>query len=126
MGKQSGGESRADVRTDGARVVVRGELDMEALPALKEGLNDAVQAAEGCMIVDLQEVTFLDSLSLSAIIGARKRLGDDARVAIVATHPYVLLVLEATALDAVLDVFPTLEEAEAFVSSNNSARSTLT
>jgi anti-anti-sigma factor len=65
--------------------------------------------------VDLSEVTFIDSLSLSAIIGARRKLEPPGRLAVVAVHDYIRLILEATGLEQILDVFATREAAEEFV-----------
>jgi anti-anti-sigma factor len=67
------------------------------------------------VVVDLAGVTFIDSLSLSALVGARRRLPEPGRLAVVVVHEYVLLILQATGLEQVLDVFATRAEAEAFV-----------
>ena len=63
----------------------------------------------------IRDVSFIDSLSLSALVGARRRLGEDGRLAVVAVHEYVRLILQATGLEQVLDVFDTRDEAVAFV-----------
>ena len=99
----------------GALIVASGELDVQSVPELKERLAEAVDAGTKRVVVDLAEVSFIDSLSLSALVGARRRLGEDGRLAVVAVHEYVRLILQATGLEQVLDVFDTRDEAVAFV-----------
>jgi len=99
----------------GALIVASGELDVQSVPELKERLAEAVDAGTKRVVVDLADVSFIDSLSLSALVGARRRLGDDGRLAVVAVHEYVRLILQATGLEQVLDVFDTRDEAVAFV-----------
>jgi anti-anti-sigma factor len=99
----------------GALIVASGELDVQSVPELKERLAEAVDAGTKRVVVDLADVSFIDSLSLSALVGARRRLGEDGRLAVVAVHEYVRLILQATGLEQVLDVFDTRDEAVAFV-----------
>jgi anti-sigma B factor antagonist len=99
----------------GAFIVARGELDVQSVPELKARLAEALDAGQTRVVVDLAGVTFIDSLSLSALVGARRRLPEPGRLAVVVVHEYVLLILQATGLEQVLDVFATRAEAEAFV-----------
>jgi anti-anti-sigma factor len=99
----------------GALIVAQGELDVQSVPELRARLAEAVDSGKNRVVVDLAEVSFIDSLSLSALVGARRKLGDEGRLAVVAVHEYVRLILQATGLEQVLDVFATREEAVAFV-----------
>ena len=90
-------------------------MDVQSVPELRARLAEAIDAGKTSVVVDLAEVSFIDSLSLSALVGARRRLDDSGRLAIVAVHEYVLLILQATGLEQVLDVFATRDEAAAFV-----------
>jgi len=120
MSKESIDEARAVISAEtpewpGALIVARGELDVQSVPELRARLAEAIDAGKTSIVVDLAEVSFIDSLSLSALVGARRRLDDLGRLAIVAVHEYVLLILQATGLEQVLDVFATRDEAAAFV-----------
>jgi anti-sigma B factor antagonist len=95
----------------GLVVVARGELDVAAVPELRRLLGASVRTSR--ILLDLSEVTFIDSLSLAAIVAAKRRLGDEGRLAVVADHHYVLLIFEAGGLDSVVEVFRTRDEAEA-------------
>lgn len=91
-----------------------GELDVATAPALRARLDRAVKAGVREVVVDLGGVTFIDSVSLAALVAARARLGEYGRLAVVAEHPFVSLVLEASGLDSVLDVFEDCDAARAF------------
>jgi anti-sigma B factor antagonist len=96
-------------------LTVAGELDVATAPQLRDRLNAAIDADRRQLVVDLSDVTFVDSLSLAAIVGAQNRLGGVGQLAIVAQHPYVLLIFEAGGLDSVLELFSTRDEAVAYV-----------
>lgn len=58
-------------QADGStRVALVGELDLHRVPALAA----ALRAASGRVVVDLQEVTFLDSATLALLVQEHRRL----------------------------------------------------
>jgi anti-anti-sigma factor len=63
---------RCEQRGEGAVVVVTGEVDMSTSPALREQLV-APEAQRETVVLDLREVTFMDSSGLGAIVGQHKR-----------------------------------------------------
>jgi anti-sigma B factor antagonist len=67
-----GGELRLDVRRgEGATIVrVNGEVDLATSPELRECLT----GLDGIVVVDLEEVGFLDSSAVNALIGSKKHL----------------------------------------------------
>jgi anti-sigma B factor antagonist len=120
MTKDTINEARAVISAQapewpGALIVATGELDVQSVPELRACLAEAHDAGHTRIVVDLAEVSFIDSLSLSALVAARQKLPEGGRLAVVAAHEYVLLILQATGLEQVLDVFATRAEAEAFV-----------
>jgi anti-anti-sigma factor len=66
------------------------------------------------MVVDLREVTFIDSLSLAVLVTAKRKLGPGGRLALVIAGSYPHLILTAAGLDGVLDVFDDRAAAETF------------
>jgi anti-sigma B factor antagonist len=102
-----------DVRPDGA-VVMRlvGRLDLYSASDVKQQLTRAVAEGHRRLVVDLGEVTFIDSSGLGALISglkaARFQKGD---LRIARPGEQTRVVLELTALDQVLRPYPTLEEA---------------
>ena len=101
--------------SDGMILTARGELDVATAPALRERLMKAHERGVRRLVLDLCGVTFIDSLTLAAIVGARTRLGDDGTMAIATCHHYVLLIFEAGGLDGLLDVVETRGDAVALV-----------
>lgn len=63
------------------------------------------------VLLDLTEVTFIDSLSVAAIVAAKRSLGPLGRMAVVAHHPHVLMVFEIAGLDDVINLRDTYDEA---------------
>lgn len=100
---------------EGTLAVSRGEMDIAAVPALRKLLDDVIGAGTRRLVIDLTEVDFVDSVALATLVGAQRRIGDDGRMAIVATHPYVMLVFEATGLHHVISIVDSREAAVARV-----------
>ena len=97
---------------EAARTVVRvaGEVDVYTAPALRRFLEE--QILRGCrdLVVDLSEVTFLDSTGLGVLVGRLRQMrmkGGQLRLAGPADR--VVKVLAITGLDRVFDIAPTLE-----------------
>jgi anti-sigma B factor antagonist len=97
-------------RTDagGAAVVaLRGELDLEAGPVLRQALLEAIDEQPGRrVVVDLEGVDFVDSVGLGMLVGGLKRArttGGD--LVLVATGRNVLRVLELTGLTRVFELY---------------------
>jgi anti-sigma B factor antagonist len=96
-------------------ISVEGELDLSTVPKLKWMLVDALEADTTKLIVDLSLTTFVDSTTLSVLVGVTRTLDAGVRLAIVCARPNVLKVFEYAGLDGVFAIFPTLEEALAYV-----------
>jgi anti-sigma B factor antagonist len=54
-------------------VEVAGEVDMATSPRIREAVEDAAEACRR-VVVDLSEVSFLDSSGLNALVGCRREL----------------------------------------------------
>lgn len=101
-------------RPSGDRTVVHvaGEIDVYTAPALREELAGLVDAGKTDLVVDLTDVSFMDSTGLGVLVGALKRVrttGGELRLVI--TQEKVLKVFRITALTQVFDIHPTLDEA---------------
>lgn len=87
-------------------VRIGGELDMAGAASLEEVLTAA--AEQSYVVLDLSACTFLDSAGVRAIAGAVRQA---ERVAVVAANPAIVRVLEITALDTMVSMYPSLEDA---------------
>jgi anti-sigma B factor antagonist len=95
----------------GRLAVLAGELDMDAAPLLRDWLTTTIEGGTDRIVLDFSDVTFVDSLSLAAVVAAKRRLGAGGRLAVVVDNPYVLLIFEAGGLDSVFEVFANREAA---------------
>lgn len=96
----------------GLAFTVSGELDLATTPDLRERLGAALDSGATRIVVDLREVTFMDSIGLAAIVHARSRLRADGRLAlVVAPDSYAQLVLEIAGMPRALAIFAEREEA---------------
>jgi anti-sigma B factor antagonist len=103
----------ATKRDSGESVVtVSGEVDVETAPRLRKALISAGALPSPRVVVDLREVTFLDSTGLGVLVAGLKRArenGGDLRL--VATSSHILRMLAITRLDSVFAVFPEVSAA---------------
>ncbi len=91
---------------------VSGELDLATAPDLRERLGAALDSGMTRIVVDLREVTFMDSIGLAAVLHVRKRLLADGRLAlVVAPDSYAQLVLEIAGMPRALAIFADREAA---------------
>jgi anti-sigma B factor antagonist len=107
---------KLDTRT--SVISVEGELDLSTAPSLKLMLVDSLEADSGRLVVDLSLVSFVDSTTLSVLVGVTRRFHAAARLAIVCVRPNVLKIFEYAGLDGVFAIFPTLDEALAYAREN--------
>jgi anti-sigma B factor antagonist len=70
-----------DVRREADRVVVRleGELDMANAPLLKAAIEEADAAERPMLVLDMQQLEFIDSTGLRAVLWARERCQEGGR-----------------------------------------------
>ena len=87
-----------------------GELDLYSAPALREALRGVVERSPKRLVVDLAEVTFVDSTILGALVEARSQLGGDG-FALAAPGFEVRRALEVSGLDRHFAVHERIETA---------------
>src|SRR5437588_4497911 len=71
-------------------IAIKGDLDLFAAPKLKWALVDLLNAGYGEVVVDLSEVTFMDSTAVGVLVGVNRSLYAGARLAIVCDQPNLL------------------------------------
>ena len=90
----------------GLALTVSGELDMATAPELRERLGAALDSGVTRIVVDLRDVTFVDSIGLAAVLHARSRLRAGGHLAlVVAPDSYAQLVLEIAGMPRALAIF---------------------
>ncbi len=97
----------------GATVVtVVGEVDVSSAPELRARLLELDERQR--IVVDLSEVTFLDSTGLGVLVGALKRTEatrGEGELRLVVNRPQLTKVLEVTGLAPLFAIYPVLSEA---------------
>jgi anti-sigma B factor antagonist len=101
-------------RVGNARAVITlgGEVDLHTAPELRQRMGDAID--DGCreLVVDLTDVTFLDSMTLGVLLGALKRLRQrSGDLKVVISDPSLRRIFEITLLDSVFTLFDTRQAA---------------
>ena len=103
----------ADSGQPGVAVLdVGGEIDVATSPELQEILVELIGNGPELLIVNLTDVSFIDSSGLGVLVGALKHVraaGGDLRL--VVTQPHIIKLLNLTGLDDVFSVAPNLSDA---------------
>lgn len=101
-----------DTDVDGWTVVAAsGEIDVAAAPEFRARLTDLVEGGAARLVVDLEDVDFIDSTGLGVLVGAVRRArsaGGDLRV--VCTNARILKVFDITGLDNVFTIGDSVDE----------------
>jgi anti-sigma B factor antagonist len=93
-------------------IAVSGEIDMETAPRLNEEVEIAVWSTVGVFVLDLTDVTFLDSSGLHSLLRARAYLAREDR-SLVLVCPSSGPARRVLDLAGVLDTFVVYASAEA-------------
>ncbi|MGI8779271.1 MAG: STAS domain-containing protein [Solirubrobacteraceae bacterium] len=93
-------------------IAVRGELDMATAPELEEALDRAVGASVGAFVLDLCDVSFLDSSAINLLMRTRALLGREDRTLVVVCPPgSVRRVFALTGIEELFALFGSRDEA---------------
>jgi anti-sigma B factor antagonist len=93
-------------------IAVSGEIDVATAPQLRECLHSVIAVGKSTVVLDLLDVTFLDSTALGVMVGALKRcreLGGDLHV--VVADPRIMKIFEITGLSNVFTIADSLQAA---------------
>ena len=98
---------------EGVRVVaLTGELDFLSASDLGARLSDLRGQTGNAVVIDVSGLTFIDSTGLATLLhGSKRTQNGEARVAIVSPEGDVRRVLELTAVDKLIRVCASLEQA---------------
>ena len=103
----------AGISEHGEAVVVRlaGELDLYTASAVRSALLESVERQPARLVVDLADVTFIDSTTLGALVEARSRLASRGAFILAAPGLETRRALEVSGLHRHFEVRETLEDA---------------
>jgi len=92
-------------------ITVSGEVDLATSPDLDDAIIAALDSGAGSLVVDLTDVSFMDSSGLGVIVRGLKRCREaDKDLDLVITNERVLKVFGITGLDQVIPIHDSLED----------------
>jgi anti-sigma B factor antagonist len=102
-----------DEIADGVLLVhAHGEIDHWSAPSLSERLRVAAHDEDGPVVVDLCDVTMIDSAGISVLVNAARRLVHQRRrMSIICPPGNLMRLFELTGLVDALEIHPTRAEA---------------
>jgi anti-anti-sigma factor len=93
-------------------LVLEGEFDLAAVPSLREQIEAARELAPRGVVLDLAEVTFVDSSGLRELLRARTASREAGKgFALAAPQPPVIRLFELTGATNAIASAPTVERA---------------
>ncbi|MDP2233737.1 MAG: STAS domain-containing protein [Actinomycetota bacterium] len=103
-------------RSEGLCVITLvGEVDVYTAPQLKERLVESIEGGCVNILVDLEQVGFIDSSGLGVLVGGLRRVKENSgAIRLVCSRENILKIFRITGLDKVFPIFDTLERALEF------------
>ncbi|BAC71639.1 anti-sigma-B factor antagonist [Streptomyces avermitilis] len=97
---------RSEDRGKWAVVVLTGEVDCDLTPALREAVDSLTAEDHGLIVLDLGQVSFMDSAGLGVVVYGMRRAGAlGGRLRLAGPGEQVRELLRLTGLDAAVEVF---------------------
>ena len=91
---------------------VHGELDLHEAPELQDRITTAIERGALLIVVDLTEVTFIDSMALGVLLAAVNRFRPSGGVLrLVVPNPNIRRIFEISLLDQVFTLDSTRDAA---------------
>ena len=93
-------------------VPLKGEIDLHVSPAVTAALNDMIDKKPERLVVDLSEVSYIDSAGLAALIQAMQKVeGYGGKFMLAGLQETVRSIFEISRLDQVFQIFPDADAA---------------
>jgi anti-sigma B factor antagonist len=93
-------------------IALSGDFDLHSGPEFERAVLEAIGRGATELLVDLAEVSFIDSTTIGILMRTRKRVAPiGGRVQIVTADTNILRLFEITALDRMFEIYSTRDEA---------------
>jgi anti-anti-sigma factor len=118
MGSEPQFTAQINSRNGVASIALRGELDIATVPDLESHLAPFESDGVSAIVLDLRELTFIDSVALHSIIRSRERAKTNGkRLILVGARPPARRLFELTCTEYLLDDQDTVGVLNQFVGS---------
>ena len=95
-------------------MLLHGEMDLDTAVQLTATLDAAIRETRGAFVIDLCDVSFLDSSGVSVLVRARALLGREERALLIICPPGpTRRIFELAGIDDLLELFETRDQAAA-------------
>ncbi len=88
--------STLDVSTDVALITLVGELDAAAAASFRDEIEKAAEKHPQRLVLQMQDLTYMASAGLRALIFAKQKMGPAVDIVLVATQPPVMETIRLT------------------------------
>ena len=103
-------------------IALAGDFDLHSGPEFERRVLEALGRSATDLLIDLSEVSFIDSTTIGILMRTRKRLAPlGGRVLVVTSDRNILRLFEITALDRMFEIYP--RRTDALEEINGHARS---
>jgi anti-sigma B factor antagonist len=103
-----------ETRQDGGRTVIEvgGEIDVYTAPRLRERIAELVADGHHHLVIDMENVDFLDSTGLGVLVGGLKKVrAQDGSMQLICTQERLLKIFRITGLAKVFAIHGSQAEA---------------
>jgi anti-sigma B factor antagonist len=92
-------------------VLLSGRFIMADTPEVRERLKSLIDEGSGKLIIDMENVTFIDSSACAVLISAFKNMQIKSGRLVLVTSPVVQSLIELTRLHTIFEISPALPTA---------------
>lgn len=101
-----------DQAGDWTIVAVSGEVDVATAPLMRERLVQLIANGTTHLVVDLSDVSFLDSIGLGVLVGALKRIRQaEGELRLIIPQERIIKLFDITGLSQVFEISDRLDHA---------------
>jgi anti-sigma B factor antagonist len=87
-------------------VELNGEIDVYTSPKVKETISDLIDKGHYSLVINLENVRYIDSTGLGVLIGGLKRVREHSgSVNLVCTNPQIKKIFDITGLSKIFGIF---------------------
>jgi anti-sigma B factor antagonist len=112
MKEETSSSSSMPHQTDSNVLALQGEIDLHVSPSVTASLNEMIDKKPEHLVVDLSDVSYIDSAGLAALIEAMQKVETyGGKFALAGLQETVRSIFEISRLDQVFKIFPNADAA---------------